>query len=114
MANPDPHCKIGKVTIKKTGAVIRVFESNRAKEARHFNNYMRKACATAVREFDDELAGFALIAWDKVGASTANIIVGDGYVTLSSLNDFINGVVRREIARIDMNRTLYGDQDENN
>lgn len=108
MSNPDPHCKIGKITIKETGTVIRVFESRAYIESQRLKSRLKQSVVDRIADIGANTGGFIILLWDREGAYTVDWDFNAALHTLgvNTLPEYVAGAVRREISDIDMRRVL--------
>jgi hypothetical protein len=103
---------IGKVTFKKTGTVLHVLRSKREQEAQRLAAGIQRATDHIKREFEGDLCGYVVVGWDKDGTFLCLPATGDGVIGASILPAFVEGMLRREVARTDARRDLFGIEEE--
>ena len=67
MANPDPHCRIGRITRKGGGATVRVLRPGDDGTAKHTLAKFREHAGLLEGWFRDDAAGYVIVMWDKAG-----------------------------------------------
>lgn len=66
MSNPDPHCRIGKVT-RKGGATVRVLRPQGDGSTGETLDLFRKHCEEIHGYFQESCAGYGIVMWDRNG-----------------------------------------------
>jgi len=61
------HTRISKVTFKKTGTVLRIFESKRTLISKQTRARFAASAAEIADGFNDSLAGYCIVAWNWNG-----------------------------------------------
>lgn len=98
----DPHCRISRVRFKDSGRELCIhdFGAQRRQQKADLIAKMRKAIANTEDDHEDNLEGFALVAWTSSGITYAYYNMRDDgtFMHYTVIPEFVEKVLQHHIA----------------
>jgi hypothetical protein len=102
----NPHCRVGRITLKGTNLVAHPMARASVKVAEKLREHTEKILAYDT----SKMAGFAIVSWDMDGRYAHGVYFRrDGFVGQTFLPEFVSAVLRRDVAESAAHDVMSGD-----